>query len=195
LFSCLLATKMADLIAPPDDCSICLLPLQKNLITTVCGHCFHLDCQDHWLAIQGDDKTCALCRGVLTPSAPQAIYLTEAEVYAMFPDSVLVDICYGHIEYVQDVSHAVWKIDAYFVYGCIPEDWFEYYDYAGADDDLYQLLQRAHDGSAHVVIQSIGGHPPTHLNECPLCKQYICTELADLVQHHTLCQEDRQFYQ
>lgn len=42
------------------DCTICLQPLQCNLITSLCGHVFHQKCFNDWKA-NGNDR-CPICK-------------------------------------------------------------------------------------------------------------------------------------
>ncbi len=53
---------------PSDRCAVCLGDYQKNdklQQLPVCGHVFHKDCVDEWLA---NHSTCPICRSVPIPS-------------------------------------------------------------------------------------------------------------------------------
>ncbi|KAE8685626.1 Tetratricopeptide repeat-containing protein, putative isoform 1 [Hibiscus syriacus] len=61
-------------------CSVCLGDYQeedKLQQIPACGHTFHMDCLDHWLA---NHATCPLCRLsiVASPKAPDKLPITQA---------------------------------------------------------------------------------------------------------------------
>ena len=55
------------------ECSICLKDITQNLITTTCGHKYHLTCLKTWVSQR---ETCPMCRAYvpaeIEPNVPQA---------------------------------------------------------------------------------------------------------------------------
>ena len=48
-----------DNLEPDYECSICLSPKKKGLVTVLCMHIFHKQCINEWVKF---DKTCPICR-------------------------------------------------------------------------------------------------------------------------------------
>ncbi|CAN6194951.1 unnamed protein product [Urochloa humidicola] len=53
--------------ATRDECAVCLGPVQEGEMVRrlpACGHVYHVECIDRWLAVH---RTCPLCRSELDP--------------------------------------------------------------------------------------------------------------------------------
>lgn len=44
------------------NCSICLSDIKSKVMTTTCGHSFHIGCIEAWIA---EAQTCPICREVI----------------------------------------------------------------------------------------------------------------------------------
>ena len=57
VMSPLFASQASDVLHAPDNCPVCLEPMEPAILTTVCNHSFHMDCLRQW-----QDSPCPVCR-------------------------------------------------------------------------------------------------------------------------------------
>ena len=60
-----------------NTCPTCVEPLQNYIVTTPCGHLFHMHCVQGWL--DTGNQTCPQCRGVISKDKLLRIYLPPIE--------------------------------------------------------------------------------------------------------------------